>query len=72
MDVFEKLKTTIGCDYVSDMLLEPYYTEAQKLLKTMELENCSVAELNDITNYFYSKHFDTADAAICFLKGRKI
>ena len=69
MDIFEKLKNAIGCSYVSDLCFEPYRTEAQKLLKTMELERCSIAELNDIANYFYKKHFDTADAAICFLKG---
>ena len=69
MAIFEKLKNAIGCSYVSDLCFEPYRTEAQKLLKTMELERCSIAELNDIANYFYKKHFDTADAAICFLKG---
>lgn len=69
MDVFEELKNAIGCSYVSDLSLEPHRTKAQKMLKTMELEKCSIVELNDIADYFYKKHFDTADAAICFLKG---
>lgn len=71
MDVFETLKNAIGCSYISDLSFEPYRTRAQKTLKTMALENCSITELNDIANYFYKKHFDTADAAILFLKGQE-
>jgi hypothetical protein len=69
MDIFEKLENAIGCDYVSDLRFEPHCTKAKELLKTMEIEKCSVVELNDVTNYFYGKHFSSADAAIRFLKG---
>lgn len=69
MDVFEKLKNALRCNYISDLRYEPYCTEAKKMLRVMEIEKCSVVELNDIAEYFYGKRFDTADAAICFLKG---
>jgi len=69
MDVFEKLKNAVSCDYISDLSFEPHRTKAKALLKTMEIEQCSIAELNDIAYYFYGKHFDSADAAISFLKG---
>lgn len=69
MDVFEKLKEAIGCDYISDLRFEPHLTKAKELLKAMEIEKCSYAELNDIADYLYGKHFDSAEAAIEFLKG---
>ena len=69
MDIFEKLKNAVGCDYISDLSFDPHRTKAKALLKAMEIEKCSVAELNDLADYFYGKHFDSADAAIGFLKG---
>ena len=69
MDVFEKLKVVVGCDYISDLRFEPHLTKAKELLKTMSVEKCSIAELNDIADYFYGEHFDSADDAIEFLKG---
>ena len=68
MDVFEKLKSAIGCDYISDLSFEPHRTKAKMLLKVMDIEHCSFAELNDIANYFYGKHFDSTEAVIEFLK----
>ena len=69
MDVFEKLKSAVGCDYISDLSFEPHRTKAKALLKAMGIEKCSITELNDLADYFYGKHFDSADAAIGFLKG---
>lgn len=71
MDVFEKLKSAIGCDYISDLRFEPHNAKAKELLKAMRIETCSIAELNDLADYLYGQHFNTSDAAICFLKGEK-
>ncbi|MBE6884081.1 MAG: hypothetical protein E7487_05705 [Ruminococcaceae bacterium] len=68
MDIFERLKNAVGCNYVSDLRFEPYCAKAKALLKNMEIESCSITELNDVSDYLYGKRFDTADAAIGFLK----
>lgn len=68
MDIFERLKSNLNCNYISDLRVEPYCTKAKEMLKGMEIEECSFSELNDITEYFYGKRFDTVDAAVSFLK----
>lgn len=67
-DIFEKLKKSIGCTYISDMKLEPYCSEAKALLKTMDIEGFSLRELNDISNYLYGKQFSNKEQTLCFLK----
>jgi len=69
MDIFEKLKSILGCNYISDLRFDPYCDKAKELIKTLDIENCSFAELNDVANYLYGKQFDTKDAVLCFLKG---
>ncbi|MBQ9938110.1 MAG: hypothetical protein IJO96_01110 [Oscillospiraceae bacterium] len=69
MDIFEKLKEAVGCDNISDLRFEPYLTKAKELLKEMDITKCSVAALNDISDYFYGAQFDSAEAVINFLKG---
>ena len=68
MDIFERLKSNLNCNYISDLRVESYCTKAKEMLKGMEIEECSFSELNDITEYFYGKRFDTVDAAVSFLK----
>ena len=69
MDIFEQLKDKIGCKCISDLRFEPYSTKAKNMLKELDIEQCSLAELNDLAFYFYQKRFEAADAAISFLKG---
>lgn len=67
-DVFEKLKNALGCTYISDMRTEPYCSKAKALLKEMDIENCSLKELNDISFYLYGMQFAKREQAVCFLK----
>ena len=67
-DIFEKLKKSIGCTYISDLKDEPYCTEAKTLLKAMDLEEYSLEELNDIACYLYGMQFSTQELALTFLR----
>ena len=68
MDIFEQLQCKVNCKFISDLKCEPYCAKAKKLLKELEIEQCSLFELNDLAFYFYGKSFDSAEAAISFLK----
>lgn len=67
-DIFEQLKKSLGCTYISDMKMEPYCSEAKALLKTMDIEEFSLRELNDISCYLYGMQFANKEQALCFLK----
>ena len=67
-DIFEKLKKALDCTYISDMRTEPYCSNAKALLKTIDIEELSLRELNDISNYLYGKQFANKEMVIDFLK----
>ena len=67
-DIFEKLRKSLGCTYISDMRTEPYCSDAKALLKTIDIEELSLRELNDISNYLYGKQFANKEMVIDFLK----
>lgn len=67
-DIFEKLKKSVGCTYISDLKKEPYCSNAKELIKTMDIEDLSLKELNDITFYLYGIQFANKELALCFLR----
>ena len=67
-DIFEELKKTLGCTYISDIKTEPYCSEAKALLKTMDIEKFSLKELNDISYYLYGMQFANKELATIFLR----
>jgi len=67
-DVFETLKNTLGCEYISDLKFEPFRTKAMRALKSMELNALSLSELEDIAQYLYGKtDFKSRDDILQFL-----
>lgn len=67
-DIFETLKTTLGCEYISDMKFEPYRTKAKESLKSMELSALSLSELKDLVRYLYEKtDFKSKDDILQYL-----
>ena len=67
-DIFETLKNTLGCEYISDMKFEPYRTKAKEVLKSMELSALSLSELKDLVRYLYEKaDFKSRDDILQYL-----
>ena len=67
-DIFETLKNTLGCEYISDMKFEPYRTKAKEALKSMKLSILSLSELKDIAQYLYGKtDFKSRDDILQYL-----
>jgi hypothetical protein len=62
MDVFEKLWQRVGCTYMSDMAHgAAYNTLARNSVKTMELEEYSLASLQDLQQYLTGRNAATSD-----------
>lgn len=53
MDIFEKLRTRVGCEYISDLRFCPYLEIAKKEVKNLNLSEFSEKELKDLVNYLY-------------------
>lgn len=67
-DIFEKLKKAVGCTYIFDVRTEPYCSKAKALLKEMDINDYSLRELNDVSDYLYGTQFSNKEQALCFLK----
>ncbi len=72
MDLFTQLKEATGCEFISDMRIEPYNSQAKRILKTILPENCPVQELLDIIFYIYGEKncFENVENAKDFLAGK--
>lgn len=58
MDLLESLKTNIGCSYISDLRVNPYFnTAAKHKLRHMNINNYSLKEIIDVIKYLYSNNF---------------
>lgn len=55
-DLFERLKKSLGCDYISDIKCQPYIRRAKVLMRKMNLEEYSLHDLNDMAIYLYGKN----------------
>lgn len=74
MDIFLLLKETVGCEYISDLHIEPYNRIAKRLLKSIVLEEYSLHTITDLINYIYDEKIDFATIAQVkeFLKKKDI
>lgn len=73
MDIFELMKNAVGCEYISDLRNEPYWSEANYLLASLSLDNYSFSELCDLSEYLYGRsYFKSQEAAISFLRSEKV
>ena len=55
MDIFEDLKSKVGCPFISDLKFDPYVVPAKSLLGVLDLSCYSLQSLNDAAGYFYDK-----------------
>ena len=69
MDVFEKLKTDLNCDYISDLRFEPNLSRAKERVRHMELGSLSTVELTDLVEYLYGFHEEDRGILLGMLKG---
>ena len=54
-DLFEEIKTTIGCDYISDLHFEPYNSYAKKLMSVYDIYGFPLDALSDMSLYLYGE-----------------
>jgi len=54
VDVLEFLKQALYCDYISDLRMEPYSSQAKKLLKHIDLSRYPANQVRDIQQYLYT------------------
>ena len=45
MDVFETLKSMVGCMYISDLKFRPYREMAMNLLKDITIDSTQIADV---------------------------
>lgn len=55
-DLFERVKKSLGCDYISDIKCQPYIHRAKVLMRRINLEEYSLHDLNDMAMYLYGKN----------------
>ena len=54
-DLFEEVKTTVGCDYISDLRFEPYNSHAKKLMSVCDIDGLPLHTLSDLASYLYNE-----------------
>ena len=69
MDIFEKLKSELNCENISDLRFEPYLSRAKESVRHMELGSLSTAMLKDLVEYLYRVHEEERDNLLGILKG---
>ena len=68
MDLFEELKTRIGCQYISDLRFGIDNELAKSTMRKIDVADYSLSELNDMAEYLYQKtvNFETLEEAAKF------
>ena len=51
MVLLEFLSWVLGCEFLSDLHFEPYYSKAVMLLERLDLRNYSYQEINEVKEY---------------------
>ncbi len=51
MVLLEFLCWVLGCEFLSDLHFEPYYSKAVMLLERLDLRNYSYQEINEVKEY---------------------
>lgn len=74
MNLIERIKEAVGCEYISDLRAEDYNAEAKKALLSINLEEYPLSELSDAADYIFSKKtgFASLDEAEEFFNDHKI
>lgn len=69
MDLFEDIKTKLGCNYISDICSGNYIEIAKKVVANADLKQYSAHDLADMAEYLYGydKSFADKEEAIRFL-----
>lgn len=65
MDLFEYLRSEIGCTYISDLHTGEANHLAKQLIKGIAFEKYTLAQLSDAANYLYGyeKVFNSVEEA---------
>jgi hypothetical protein len=68
MDLFEELKSRIGCQYISDLRFGTDNELAKSIMRKIDVADYSLSELNDMAEYLYQKtvNFETFEEATKF------
>ena len=68
MDLFEELKSRIGCQYISDLSFGTDNELAKSIMRKIDVADYSLSELNDMAEYLYQKtvNFETLEEAAKF------
>ena len=68
MDLFEELKSRIGCQYISDLRFGTDNELAKSIMRRIDVADYSLSELNDMAEYLYQKpvNFETLEEAAKF------
>lgn len=57
-DLFEDVRDSIGCMYISDMKLPAYREKAIRRMASVDLSHYSIADLEDMAEYLCGQKFD--------------
>lgn len=72
LDLFETVKDTVGCDYISDLRFGKYNRTTKRVLKKIDLNEYPTNQLIDMAEYMYGKKVKSREEAIAILKTSKV
>lgn len=70
MDLFEKIKDLLGCEYISDIRNDRLRNTTKNIIAEIDLSSYSALELADMAEYLYGvdMYGSDKDTVINFLK----
>ena len=70
MDLFEKIKDLLGCEYISDIRNDRWRNTTKNIIAKIDLSSYSALELADMAEYLYGvdMYGSDKDTVINFLK----
>lgn len=71
-DIFEELRDTLGCCYISDLRSPAYLAAARETISAFDLSRYPLSALSDMAEYLYGRKlcFGTREDARHFFAGR--
>ena len=72
IDIFEDLRSQVGCTYISDLRYMPHITTAKRVIQKFCFEDYSLEQLNDMAQYLYGEKvfFDYPQQAEQYFRNR--
>ncbi len=72
VDLFEDVRSALGCLYISDIKSKTYIKQAKVYLKTMDLDECPLSQLVDMSEYLYGdkQTFADIESTITYLRAK--